>query len=344
MLLYRSVLLVFLGSLMGTGPLAAAVLSISGGEDVKPPTPDYVYTRAPFDCTPRLVLNLNVGLADSLVDDTTGGTNLINSYPCAPWLEMGPEHIYQLEVATGDTLEFWAGLRNVDLLIDHDLFLLNGCDTDLCLIGVNTEFTAVLTGGTYYLIVDGAGGSQPDEGPYTVQYTTRTVGVDQQACEAGFATVVDINQPETTFDDNLFENDNFVQSFSCSPTLLRGGEAWYTLTLPPPVGNQFGGQDFSQFKVEFTVLAPTLDVALWLFDGCGINPTCLDYANDRIGGIGETLTYRNETDQEKTVYLAVDCWRPPTELGTGYFTLNFTSDIIVPTEKASFGSLRALYR
>ena len=121
-------------------------------------------------------------------------------------------------------------------------------------------------------------------------------------------------------------------------------EAWYTLTLPAPVDNQFGGQDFSQVKVEFTALAPTLDVALWLFDGCGINPTCLDFVNDRIGGVPETMTYRNETDQEMTVFLAVDCWRPPTESGTGYFTVKFTTDIIVPTENTSFGSLRSLYR
>jgi hypothetical protein len=352
MLLFRSVLLVLLVSLvvslvvslMETGPLAAAVLNISGDDDVKPPAPDYVYTRTPFDCTPRLVLNLSVGLADSLVDDTTGGVNLIDSYPCAPWQEMGPEHIYQLVVAAGDTVEFWAGLRNVDPLVDHDLFLLNGCDTDSCLIGVNTEFTAVLTGGSYYLIIDGAGSSQPDLGPYTLQYTTRFVGVDPQACQAGVATVIDINLPETIIDENLFEKPNFVQSFSCSPSRMKGGEAWYTLTLPAPVDNQFGGQDFSQFKVEFTVLAPTLDIALWLFDGCGTTPTCLDYVNDRIGGVPEILTFRNETDQEMTVWLAVDCWRAPVETGTGYFTVKFTSDIIVPTENTSFGSLRSLYR
>jgi hypothetical protein len=344
MLLYRSILLVVLACLVGTGPLTAAVLEVTPGDDVKPPSPDYSYTRAPFDCTPRQVLNLSVGLADSLLDDTAGGTNLINSYPCAPWQELGPEHIYQLEVAAGDTLEFWAGLRNVDPAIDHDLFLLTGCDTDSCRVGVNTEFIAVLTGGTYYLIIDGAGGGQPDEGPYTIYYTTRYVGVDPQACEPGFATEVDLSQPETVIEGNLFGQNDLVRTFSCSPTQLRGGEAWYTMTLPAPVGNQFGGQDFSQFKVEFTVLAPTLDIGLWLFDGCGINPTCLDYVNDRIGGIGEVLTYRNETDAAMTVFLAVDCWRPPTELGTGFFTIKFTSDLIVPTENTSFGSLRALYR
>jgi hypothetical protein len=348
MLFYRSVLLVllvnFLGIIVGSGPLAGTVLSISGGQDVKPPSPDYVYTRAPFDCTPIQVLNLSVGLADSLVGDTTGGTNLIDSYPCAPWQEMGPEHIYQLEVTVGDTLEFWAGLRNVDIDIDLDLFLLNGCDTDSCLIGESTEFTADLTGGTYYLIIDGYGSSQPDEGPYTVLYTTRFVGVDPEACQPGTATVVDINLPETIIDDNLFEKANLVQTFSCSPARLIGGEAWYTLTLPAPVDNQFGGQDFSQFKVETTVIAPTLDIGLLLFDGCGVSPTCLDYVNDRIGGVPEVMTYRNETDQEMTVFLAVDCWRPPTESGTGYFTVKFTSDIIVPTENTSFGSLRSLYR
>ena len=345
MSLFRNVLLACLSILMWAGPLSGAVLQVHGDGDTKPADPAYVPTRLVFDCTPRAIIPLTVWLSSSLIDSTTGGTNLIDSYPCAPWQEMGPEHIYQLDVAAGDTLEFWAGFRNVDPLIDLDLFLLNGCDTDSCLIGANTELTAILTGGSYYLIVDGAGSaSNFAEGPYTLEYTTRYVGVSPEICAPGVATEVDIGQAESTFEGNLFGLFNYIQSYDCSPILLKGGEKWYTLTLPPPVGNQFGSQDFSEFKVEFLILAPTLDVALWLFDGCGANAVCLDYVNDKIGGIGETMTYRNETDQEITVYLGVDCFRAPTESGTGYFTIKFASETIVPTKKTSFGSLRALYR
>ncbi len=345
MSLFRNVLLVFLSVLLLTGPLTAAVLHVAGGSDVKPPDPDFVYTRSVFDCTPLLSLPVSVGLTGSLVNDTTGGTNQIDGYPCAPWDEQGPEHIYELVVAEGDTLQFWAGLRNVDDEIDHDLFLLNGCDTDSCLIGDNTEITANLTGGTYYLIIDGAGvGSNADEGPYTVDMSARYIGVPPEICNDGGAIEVVLSLDDQEFPGNLFGKPDLVQSYECSPILVKGGEQWYTLTLPPPVDNQFGGKNFSEFTVDFTQVTFPMDIALWLFDGCGTNPVCLDYVNDWTAIRNETLTYRNETEEEMTVYLGVDVFRTPTEDGLGHFTIRFKGDVIVPTEKTSFGSLRALYR
>lgn len=345
MSLFRNVLLVCLSLLLGVGPVAADVLHVAGSGDVKPPDPDFVYSRSVFDCTPLLVLPLTIGLSGSLTDSTTGGTNLIDGYPCAIWPEEGPEHIYQLEVAQGDTLQFWAGLSNVTNEVDHDLFLLNGCDTDSCLIGDNTELTANLTGGTYYLIIDGAGsGSSADEGPYTVEITARYIGVPPEVCEPNGAIEVVLSLDEQEFPGNLFGKPNLIQSYECSPLLLKGGEQWYTLTLAPPVDNQFGGKDFSEFTVDFTEVAYPMDMALWLFDGCGINPVCLDYVNDWTAIRSETLTYRNETDEEVTVYLGVDVFRSPTESGLGLYTIRFKGDLIVPTEKTSFGSLRALYR
>ena len=326
-------------SLLGAGPLAADVLHVATGGDTKAPDPDFIYQRAPFDCTPLSVLLLNIGNNGSLMNDTTGASSQIDGYPCAPWPQQGPEHIYQLDVAAGDTLQFWAGLTNVDDEIDHDLFLLSGCDTDSCMIGANTEVSATLTGGTYYLIIDGAGG---DAGPYTLEYSSRFVGVSPVACL--IATPVDIGQGESIFSSNLFGLADFVQSYGCSPFIVRGGEKWYTLTLPAPVDNQFGGLDFSEIQIEITELALALDIVMWLFDGCGQNPACLDFVNNHNAGIPERLTYRNETDGEITLYLGVDCWRNPDESGAGFFTIKFTSDIIAQTEKTSFGSLRALYR
>ncbi|MEN8007853.1 MAG: hypothetical protein ABFS42_12610 [Candidatus Krumholzibacteriota bacterium] len=344
MSLFRKVLLVCFTAFLWSAPLSGAVLQVTGDGDSKPPSPGFVYTRTPFDCTPFQIVPLTVGTSSSLMDDTTGGPSLIDGYPCAGWDEASPEHIYRLDVSEGDTLQFWAGLSNIDPVIDHDLFLLNGCDTDSCLIGANTEITATLTGGSYYLIVDGYSERGINEGPYTVDYNCRYVGVAPLVCLPGVATPVDFNQPETELVGNLHGLFNAVQEFECSPILLKGGEKWYSLTMPARTGNQFGGADFSEFKVQILELAPSLDIALWLFDGCGTSPTCLDYANSGTGGQAETLTYRNETDQEVTVYLGVDCFRAPTETGSGYFSIKFTTDIIVPAEKTSFGSLRALYR
>jgi len=345
MSLFRNVLLVCLSVLLLTGTLSAAVLHVAGGSDVKPPDPHFVYTRSAFDCTPLLSLPVTIDLTGSLTDDTTGGTNQIDSYPCALWNEPGPEHIYELVVAAGDTLQFWAGLRDVVDEVDHDIFLLNGCDTDSCLIGDNTEITANLTGGTYYLIIDGAGsGAAADEGPYTVEISARHIGVPEEICDPGGAIEVVLSLDDQEFPGNLFGKPNLVQSFECSPILVKGGEQWYTLTLPPPADNQFGGKDFSEFTVDFTQVTFPMDIALWLFDGCGNNPVCLDYVNDWTAIRSETLTYRNETDEEMTVYLGVDVFRGPTEEGLAHFTIRFKGDVIVPTEKTSFGSFRAMYR
>ena len=280
-----------------------------------------------------------IGMSSSLIDDTTGGPTLIDGYPCAPWPQQGPEHIYQLDVAAGDTLQFWAGLTDVDPLVDHDIFLLNGCDTDSCLIGANTELSAALTGGTYYLVIDGANG---DAGPYNLEFVTTYVGLSPLACLT--ATPVDLSQGIVLYDDTLFDRYNAIQTYECSPSIMKGGEVWYTFTLPAPVDNQWGGKDYSSVRVEFESLYILLDVGLWLFDGCGTSPVCLDYVNDYQAGIPEKLTYTNETDAEITVYLGVDCWRNPSEAATGSYSLKIVSDIIAETEKKSFGSVRALYR
>jgi hypothetical protein len=339
MSLFRNALLIVAGLVLTASPLYAAVLDVSGDQESKPPTPGFFYQRAPFDCTPVRVIPLAVDMSSGFRDSTTGGVNQVDGYPCAPWSEKGPEHVYQLDVAPGDTLQFWAGLTDIDPQIDHDLFLLNACDNDSCRIGANTELSATLTGGTYYLVIDGAGG---DEGPYTLEYSTSYVGLAPLACLT--ATPVDIAQGEVLLSGSLFIQFNSVQTYECSDTLMRGGEKWYSLTLPAPVDNQWGGKDFSGFKVEFEALYQLLDVGLWLFDGCGTNPACLDFVNEYQAGIPEQMSYTNETDEEITVYLGIDCWRNPSESATGSFTVKITSDTVVPTEKKSFGSLRSLYR
>lgn len=339
MSILRNVLLVAASILLTALPVSAAVLFVAGGSDTKPPVQGFVYQRAPFDCTPLQVISLNIGVANSLQNDTTGGTSQISGYPCAPWSQQGPEHIYQLTVAEGDTLQFQAELTNLDPQVDHDIFLLNACDTDSCIVGENTEFSAALTGGTYYLIIDGAGG---DEGPYTLEYSSGYVGVAPIAC--AIAIPVDLDPGEAVFEGTLYNQFNSVQTYECSSNILKGGELWYSLTLPAAKDNQWGGKDFSGFQVEFDSLYLLLDVGLWLFSDCGTNPVCLDYVNDYQAGIPEKLSFSNESDEQVTVYLGVDCWRSPSESATGAFTIKINSDLVVETEKKSFGSIRALYR
>lgn len=338
---YRKTLLFCCCVLLGADPLAAAILQGIGSGNTKPASPDYEYNRAVFDCTPGQTQDLFIGFQNSFSGDTSTGTNQISSYPCAPWNESGPENIIQLEVAAGDTIQLQVWFTDPDPELDLDLFLLNACDTDSCLISDNTEFVIDLVGGTYYLIIDGYQGAA---GSYSVSVAVRYAGVPPFVCSPSYSTVVDITQPEFNFSGNLWEQYDAVQGSSCSPILLKGGEQWFSVVMPPPADNQFGGKDFSQFTANITQVYENLDIGFWLFNGCGADAVCLAYVNKGTAGQPEQLTYRNESDQEIEVYLGVDCFRPADALGTGFYDIQFISDVVVPTEKTSFGSLRALYR
>jgi hypothetical protein len=333
MSLQRNLLLISWGLLLVAAPAVASVPHAVPGVDGKPADPRYAPVRSAFDCAGRDTLTLIAGSpVVTLQDSTTGGTNTIDNYPCAPWNELGPEHIYRLEVT--EELEFWAGLRNTTDEVDHDLFLLSDCDTDSCLVGANTELSARLAPGTYYLVVDGAGTANPAAGPYTLEYVTRWPGVPPVVCVPGFATPVDGAATELDLDNNLFGKADLMRSYDCSPLLVRGGEAWYALTLP----------GIHEVTVSFTAVAAALDVALWLFDGCGPEAVCLDYANDKIGGQSEQLLILNEGAEPVTVYLGVDSFRAPTDTFAGQYTIRFAGQSNVAIEKKSLGSVRALYR
>ncbi len=312
----------------------AAVGHTAGTRDTKPQTLTTSAVRTVFDCSGRDTLVLAPGLIDTLRGDTTGGPTLLGGYACRLWAEMGPEHVYRLEVSAN--LELWAALREVDPETDLDLFLLSDCDTDSCLTGQNIELAATLGPGTYFLVVDGFGTTATQNlGPYAVALETRAIGVPDEVCSGTIAEPVACGIGSLIErSGSLHGQPNLLNSYACNPFLARGGEAWFAVDLLP-------GQAVSAVT---TTLADSLDAVLWLFDGCGEDAVCLAVGDDGIAGEDENLSWQSETPDPITVYLAIDCARPAATPTAGAYGLSISCGTEVPSRSSSFGGVRALYR
>jgi hypothetical protein len=318
-------------------PAGARDIITATDKNPKPDDPFFSPSRAVFDCTGRDTLDLSPWFNAQIADSTNASENNLPGYACRAWSEEGPENIYRLEVT--QALELFAALRAFDDISsppdeDLDIFLLSDCDTDSCLAGANLEFSITLPAGTYYLVVDGYGTSSPAEGFYTLLLECRELGVPVQICEPGGATPVSPGAETAEYMTNLFSQPNLVQTYACSPIVERGGEAWYAVTVEP----------HHEFTATTTLLATTLDVALWIFDGCGPEAVCLDFADDKLAGQPEALTLVNDADAALTVYLALDSYRPAASEALGEVTLEIQGVSNVPTVKKSLGSVRSLYR
>ena len=302
--------------------------------DTRPAGPAPLQALAAIDCSGAETLTLAAETAEITRNgDTTTGAWLVSTYDCRLWNEWGPEIVYRLEV-TAD-LQLWAGLSGLGTN-DLDLFLLGSCDANTCIAGANTEMQVLLPAGVYWLVVDGYGTTNPASGPYTLTLQTRAPGVPPQVCEAGGAVAVECAGAAIPLDGNLAGAPDLVRSFACSPTLVTGGEAWYAITLP--------GLHEVTIKASPASYATSLDLALWLFDGCGATAACLDYADLKSGGQQETLAVENTGADPLTVILAVDCRHAPTVATDGDFSLEFLCHSTVANEQMPLGSVRALFR
>lgn len=316
------------------GGAGAAVVDPDRATQYKAPDPDYAYTREVFDCAGRDTLQLAAGYVGAIVDSTHGAPAVFDSYPCRQYTETGAERIYRLEVS-GDIV-LHARLAD-EGGPDLDLFLLNDCDTDSCLVGAAVEFLIELTEGTYYLIVDTHDADGLSGVHFTVEIEALWQGVPPAACSG--ATVVDCDQPEP-LPGNLFGKPDLVRTYDCSPGIARGGEDWYEVTSP--------ALRFMSFRVEADSVG--LDPVLWLFDGCGPDAVCLGWSDATIASTGEddgtgieVLEWPQEEELPATVYVAVDCALSPAAEFIGAYTVTIDC-ATVPAESRSFGSLRALYR
>ncbi len=328
---YRLTAVLLLATLCLATNALAVPRYVASDKDLKFPDPIPQPTGVIFDCTARDTLLLAPDVTLTRQDDTTDAASNLPGYGCNSWPQDSPEHIYRLDVT--DDLELWAALGNLNG-VDLDLILLNDCDTDSCLVMANLELSAFLTSGTYYLIVDGYSEKEVQFGPYTLDISCRWPGLPEAACLVDPGNKVICAAETLTYAENLFGKPNLVQSYSCSPIIERGGEVWYELTLP----------GYHEVNTTLTSVPETLDVALWIFAGCGPQAQCLGFADDRLAGSTEELSLVNNDAQPLTVYLAVDSYRPVTSAEGGDFTIDFQCQSNVADQKTSFGSLRSIYR
>lgn len=326
--------------LLGASSSAAAVDLFLPGKDDRPAglASDYRSGDVPCD-QPVLEILLSPAQADTL-DGATAGASAVGAYGCQPgWALTGPEDLYVLTVDEDLILDAWL----TDNVPDHDLILLSACHTDSCLVQANTELSATLRAGrTYYLLVDGYLGAA---GGYSLILATRHIGLAPSICADGGAVPLDIAAAGSEIlPGNLAGAPNLVSIDDCSQLAWPGGEAWYALHLAAAEdeGGQSGHGAHLRVDVTATTAIGSLDLALWLFDGCGPDAVCLAFADLGNAGQSETLGWQNEAPEPVTVYLGVDCRRPPDAELFGAFELEVGTTVAV--RPRSLSGVRGLFR
>jgi hypothetical protein len=118
-------------------------------------------------------------------------------------------------------------------------------------------------------------------------------------------------------DDNLFNQPNLLTTASCGAFATPGGEQWYGIILPDDA------------TVTITLDGMKFDGALWLFDGCGPDATCLAFADERydwtnpLGWVEFVIANKQESSGH-TYYLAVDTVADTNAEYEAYWDYNLT--------------------
>ena len=283
------------------------------------------------DCAGASVLTIAAGFDTVLIDSTTNREALVDGYGCNDWDESGPEFVLGLEIA--ETVFLHAALASP---ADLDLFLLGDCESDSCLAGHISEFTALLPARPepYWLVVDGYLGA---EGAFSLELEAAGGGLDPAACgEAVPVSCGDGSEQEITGD--TFDRPNHLERFDGSPVLSRGGEVWYELSLQDTV------------TLDVTLKDIVFDGVLWLFDACGPDAPCLARVDAGASEARERLVHKNETGATHTYYLGVDSIDPigiahGSNFYDGVFKLSLSCEgQIVPVRKTSFGEIKSMFR
>jgi hypothetical protein len=159
---------IILWSLAALALLTLAVLPFTGSMAAPASQPELTPTATrTATATPAPTIDIGnaipVACGQAFAGDTTGATNNVSVYSCAPWLpETGPERVFALSLQTSaDVDALLGGLSN-----DLDLFLLTGANPASCIaFGDNAISLRGLAAGVYYLVVDGFDGAS---GPFQI--------------------------------------------------------------------------------------------------------------------------------------------------------------------------------
>ncbi len=171
---------------------------------------------------------------------TTGGDSVFDAYDCDLGIdESGPERVYQVEIPEPGFLA--ASLSGLPSGVDVDVHLLDANDPSACIDRGHWDAGALLTPGTYWVVVDSwvNGSGVPQQGAYTLTlgftgYDDHTwAGLDPSVAEAALLA----------FDTAWFEGDLDV---------LRYGIVDYSR---PSTEERFWVIDLTRGTLEFAELA-----------------------------------------------------------------------------------------
>lgn len=318
--------------------IPAAAQTIVVDAHPHPQSGDLVHRSVDIPCdAPRADLTMGFGFLQSFAD-TTSGEGAVASYGCESWDESGPEHVYLVTLTTDAILDAVLAGNTPD----HDLILLGDCHSDSCLAQANTELTAWLPAGDYVLVVDGYLGAS---GAYELTLATREQGLPSIVCtgdqtiDLGTMTGSEVGLLEI---GSLFEQPDLVAFFDCAITAPLGGEQWYRMTLLA-AGEAMDDPFPGDVSLSLTVTPDQsgLDLAVWLFAGCGAEAVCLGYVDDEASGGVERISVRNEWPEPLNLYVAVDCAEAPDSIEAGTFSLS--TDTSVPIRQQSWSDIRRMF-
>jgi len=317
----------------------AQAQAITGDKHPEPVTRAQSHLRVALPCDQAVQdFMLDPNLTYAYIDSTEGAS-AADTYACESWDESGPEHIYLLEVTSVLTVDIWLAGNDPN---DHDLVLLSACDTDSCLFQANTQISAELLPGNYVLVVDGYDGAA---GPYELTFETRSAGIPEAICEPGGHDDLGefLGGESDERNGDLFGQPNQVSVDDCSTFPMRGGEIWYALELAAADTTFDDDTDIGSVRISLHVipLAENLDLGLWIYDRCGPDAVCLDFADINPAGVEESLTFHNTEPEPVTIYVAVDCANPADE-DLGRFQL--TTGAELPVKARSLSDIRDLFR
>jgi len=276
-------------------------------------------------CAGAPVLSVAPGLDTVVTGDTAGGVSAVDGYGCVGWVESGPETVLLLDVPDAATVHLI-----LEAEADLDLFLLSGCDSDLCVAHHTREFVVELAGRPepWVVVIDGYQGAA---GPWSLTVRAFAAGVPPEVCAT--ATSLLCRTATTDAEGSLYGLPNQLFADDCAEYLEAGGERWYAVSLADSA------------LATLTLNDQIFDAALWLFDGCEPTAACVAFADDGISGAQEVLTYRNLTGTRRTYYLAVDAAQPPPgEFDGDYFLQSVCTGGIVPNETTAWGAIKSFYR
>lgn len=265
-------------------------------EEVVPPAND--------TCATATALTL-VGGTVSVSGDNSLATDQSNlpASGCTGGATPGAELFYSVAVQAGKTYSI-----RIDATFDSAPYILDGCTTATCLLGVDDNFSSGLetmiykptADATIIIVVDPY--SATGRGTFTLD-VTEVVAPTNDTCATATPITLTAGKGSVTGDTTLATNALSLSSSSCTGDTTPGNELFYSI---PVTAN-----------VPVTVqVDAAFDSVLYVLEACAATPVCLAGADDGTSGI-ESLTFTPTATG--TVIIGVDGYDTP---DFGAFTLS----------------------